>query len=110
LTRIKALRKSPAILCTDSTAPAMESDMQGEREQATRERAYLLWEEEGRPDGKHLEHWLRAETEIDKQTFAGVTDNGKFVASSLKRQVSPPRGGRRRSFGKGAQNAVSVGS
>ncbi len=84
--------------------------MQGEREQAIRERAYSRWEEEGRPDGKHLEHWLRAEMEIDEEAVAGVTDNGKFVASSLKGQVSSPRGGRRRSSGKSAQNAVSVGS
>ena len=23
-------------------------------------RAFAIWEEEGRPDGKHLEHWERA--------------------------------------------------
>ncbi len=64
--------------------------MQGEREQAIRERAYFLWEDEGRPDGKHLEHWLRAEIEIDEEPVAGVTNNGKFIAASLKRQISPP--------------------
>lgn len=84
--------------------------MQGEREQAIRERAYLLWEEEGRPYGKHLEHWLRAEIELDEEAIAGVTNNGKFIGSSLKRQVFPARGGRRRLFGKGSQNAVSVNS
>jgi len=30
-----------------------------------RERAYMLWAQQGRPDGKHLEHWLQAETEIE---------------------------------------------
>jgi Protein of unknown function (DUF2934) len=34
------------------------------REQAIRERAYAIWEEEGRPDGRHLEHWHRAQNEI----------------------------------------------
>src|SRR3546814_885708 len=29
-----------------------------------RQRAYLIWEHENRPDGKDLEHWLRAEAEI----------------------------------------------
>ncbi|GIK83260.1 MAG: hypothetical protein BroJett024_43650 [Alphaproteobacteria bacterium] len=29
-----------------------------------RERAYLLWEREGRPEGKALEHWLCAEAEL----------------------------------------------
>jgi hypothetical protein len=38
------------------------------REQAIRERAYAIWEEEGRPDGKDLDHWLRAEAEIISAT------------------------------------------
>ena len=33
-------------------------------EDAIRKRAYFIWEGEGRPHGKHLEHWLRAESEI----------------------------------------------
>jgi hypothetical protein len=28
-----------------------------------RERAYQIWEIEGRPDGRDREHWLRAEAE-----------------------------------------------
>jgi hypothetical protein len=27
-------------------------------------RAYSLWEQEGRPTGKDLDHWLRAEADI----------------------------------------------
>jgi hypothetical protein len=27
-------------------------------------RAYELWEAEGRPDGRHHEHWLQAEQEL----------------------------------------------
>ncbi len=27
-----------------------------------RDIAYKLWEEEGRPDGKDVEHWFKAET------------------------------------------------
>jgi Protein of unknown function (DUF2934) len=35
------------------------------REQAViRERAFAIWEEEGRPEGKSVAHWLRAEAEI----------------------------------------------
>jgi hypothetical protein len=33
-------------------------------EQRIRERAYRIWEEAGRPDGRAVEHWLRAEAEI----------------------------------------------
>lgn len=29
-------------------------------EQKVRELAYAIWEKEGRPEGKALEHWLKA--------------------------------------------------
>ena len=32
--------------------------------QRIRERSYQLWEQEGRPDGRHLDHWLQAEQEL----------------------------------------------
>jgi Protein of unknown function (DUF2934) len=50
----------------EPTAAAVdESDQQQPtREQAIRERAYAIWEEEGRPDGRDLDHWRRAEQEI----------------------------------------------
>jgi hypothetical protein len=34
------------------------------REHRIRERAYAIWEAEGRPEGKEVEHWLRAEAEV----------------------------------------------
>ena len=33
-------------------------------EERIRERAYELWEQAGRPEGRAVEHWLQAETEI----------------------------------------------
>ncbi len=32
-------------------------------EQAVRDRAYFIWEREGRPDGRAHDHWKRATTE-----------------------------------------------
>jgi hypothetical protein len=46
-------------------AAISSGDGQAAREQAIRERAYTNWEEEGRPEGRHLDHWLRAEAEIN---------------------------------------------
>ena len=43
----------------------MATDDQTFREQSIRERAYLIWESEGRPVGKDVEHWWQAEREID---------------------------------------------
>ncbi|WP_439399246.1 DUF2934 domain-containing protein [Bradyrhizobium sp. PMVTL-01] len=36
----------------------------GLEKQQTRTRAHQLWEEAGRPEGRDLEFWLRAEREI----------------------------------------------
>ena len=50
-----------------------------------RERAYQIWEREGRPDGKHLEHWRRAEQEVKSQAERGVLER------SIERPTSAPR-------------------
>ena len=34
------------------------------QESQIRERAYAIWEEEGRPDGREWDHWERASYEI----------------------------------------------
>jgi hypothetical protein len=31
-----------------------------------RERAYLIWIDEGRPHGRELDHWLRAKWELER--------------------------------------------
>jgi hypothetical protein len=36
-------------------------------EEAIRERAYLIWIEEGRPEGRDMEHWLRACGELERE-------------------------------------------
>jgi hypothetical protein len=36
----------------------------GREQQAIKERAFAIWEQVGRPDGKNLAHWLQAEAEI----------------------------------------------
>jgi hypothetical protein len=38
-----------------------------DREQRIRDIAYFLWEEEGRPEGRALEHWAAAEALVDAQ-------------------------------------------
>lgn len=36
-------------------------------EQRVRERAYQIWEQAGRPEGKSDEHWRQAEAEISAE-------------------------------------------
>jgi Protein of unknown function (DUF2934) len=72
-----ARRASQELATSTATTPETElevqaaiasSEGQSDREQAIRERAYAMWEEEGRPEGQHLQHWLRAEAEINAAT------------------------------------------
>lgn len=37
-------------------------------------RAYLLWEQEGCPEGKHLDHWEAAEKELSKESETSAPD------------------------------------
>jgi hypothetical protein len=32
-----------------------------------RERAYLIWLDEGRPGGREFDHWLRAKWELERE-------------------------------------------
>ena len=34
------------------------------------QRAYAIWEQEGRPNGRHADHWLRAEIELGVDKLA----------------------------------------
>ena len=65
---------SEKIVTSTATTPPTELEVEAaissaegqlDREQAIRERAYAIWEEQGRPEGQHVSHWLRAEAEID---------------------------------------------
>jgi hypothetical protein len=44
------------------------SDVKQDLEQRIRERAYLMWEMEGRPDGRADEYWHRARERIEAET------------------------------------------
>lgn len=72
-----------------------------DKDQERRERAYRIWEEEGRPDGKHENHWQRAEdqhAETERQAeevteanqHASDEFNGKRRKNSPGPDVRPP--------------------
>lgn len=68
--------------------------MAQDRETRIRERAHALWEQEGRPEGRHEEHWRRASREVGPEAPAGqetpedrtrsVTDSDEPVGDSLE--------------------------
>jgi hypothetical protein len=43
---------------------AQEEEMAADRHERIRQRAYELWEQEGRPEGRAEEYWRRAEAEV----------------------------------------------
>src|ERR1051325_892528 len=51
-----------------------------------RKRAYELYEEDGRQDGRHHDHWLRAESEIrerDNRKNKPTSESGKSNRRSI---------------------------
>ena len=53
---------------TSAGSATRKSDkMKSFDEQTIQARAYLIWIEEGRPEGRDVEHWLRACEELDSE-------------------------------------------
>jgi hypothetical protein len=63
------LQRSSASSQSDR-ADAMDPELRHRIE----ERAYALWEADGRPEGRARDYWLRAEQEIANQSVAGEED------------------------------------
>jgi DUF2934 family protein len=68
------------------------------------ERAYRIWEGEGRPSGRDIDHWLRAEAEVHaecEKPVAQAPSTSKserpdiVVAAPVKPQRAAPRRTRR---------------
>ena len=55
-------------------------------EDQIRNRAYEIWEREGQPHGRNLEHWLQAHWELMNEAAAknGSADAGKAADTSAK--------------------------
>jgi len=51
----------------ETRAPSEAGPRPGEPDEGRiRERAHAIWVEEGRPDGRAIDHWLRARWELEK--------------------------------------------
>jgi hypothetical protein len=56
--------------------------------------AYDLWEQEGRPEGKDVAHWLRAETQLRASAGAGGSD-GRRTEPAARSAAKRPAATRR---------------
>ncbi len=65
-----------------------------EREEKIRCLAYSIWETEGYPDGRQMEHWLKAETICDAEDRE--EDRGKAVRSPERKRGRSSRPAQKR--------------
>ncbi|TPI12722.1 DUF2934 domain-containing protein [Mesorhizobium sp. B4-1-3] len=56
--------------------------MTDDRHERIRQRAHEIWEQAGRPEGAHLDHWDRATAEIDA---AGKAKSPKKTAAKAEK-------------------------
>jgi hypothetical protein len=47
--------------------PAGDAGSKDVSEDQIRERAYLIWVDEGKPDARDLDHWLRAKWALEQE-------------------------------------------
>ena len=64
--------------------------MENDRERRIQARAHELWEQAGRPHGRHDEHWSQAEREIDAAKESGGT-TGAGTAGKEAKPKRPPK-------------------
>jgi hypothetical protein len=51
--------------------------MENDKSKRVQNRAYELWEKQGRPEGRHEEHWKQAEEEFSvEEGFASLPGSG----------------------------------
>ena len=56
-----------------------------------KQRAYELWERNGRQHGSHLEHWLQAERDLDPERSQGRTAAAPPAPPAAPRRRSPAK-------------------
>jgi hypothetical protein len=66
--------------------------MMTDRVDRIRERAHQIWEEQGRPEGRELEHWHEAERQLHEGLDAEIAHEGggsQVKAPTVKAKPPP---------------------
>lgn len=79
----------PAKSVPNKSKPADSDSAALVSEDAIRQRAYFLWEADGRPDGAHDHYWTRAHAEATA-AFIATTGNGVAKATKGKTANAAP--------------------
>jgi hypothetical protein len=70
-------------------------DKAADWQELIRERAQAIWEREGRPEGRHDEHWHAAEKEIAAEESAAVGARKKPAVKTPTKETAGPNPVRR---------------
>lgn len=62
--------------------------MEYDRETDVRNRAYAIWEREGRPEGLHERHWADAERELDQQADSQTIEGNDIASPRALREAA----------------------
>lgn len=79
-------------------------------ERRIRERAYSIWEEEGRPEGRDVEHWLRAAQEVaaaEGKNTASPEAKGEMGPEAAAAKTKAPRRSRATAAGSPAARSTA---
>jgi hypothetical protein len=60
-------------------------------EQQIKELAYAIWEEEGRPEGKDVEHYFRAQQILEERQTSSLIESTPSPMSKLPRRPPSPQ-------------------
>ncbi|WP_161951911.1 DUF2934 domain-containing protein [Sinorhizobium americanum] len=66
-------------------------DMEHDREELIKRRAYAIWEQEGRPDGEHQRHWEQAAREMEGQGTPSPNGGDSLETEGTTNAVSTPK-------------------
>ena len=82
-----------------------------DREHSIRQRAYEIWEMEGRPEGRHQDHWQQAARELgadaDLPRPGGIPSGGDRVESAASRARDAVAETAPEGFGTGTETPVA---
>jgi hypothetical protein len=82
--------------------------MGADRHEKIQQRAYQIWEREGRPDGQHERHWRQAIDELDRDEleYHGQTVPETVYGTDVSGETVSPGQARKRDTGRVAKDDV----
>lgn len=78
-------------MAQQASAKEARSGSTADAEEVVRARAYAIWEDEGRPEGRHLDHWRRASDEVAAPEATAAPSDGIDARRAAGDDVAAPK-------------------